>query len=210
MLPLHVAILFFGRSKHFEVTYASLVKSLGNVTIHVFYSCDNEPEESIQDFIKVCNPVSMINDKIVYDVNFSKYPRLNPEIRYTNYDSMTRHFINKKRVFTLLEDHMKTTGATYDMVVSARLDVPINNLPSIEPAENTVYIPGGNDYCGINDRFALGNVDSMKKYMMLYDTAIPILESKLSSPHPESLTLANIIYTNLQVERFPLSTEIMR
>jgi hypothetical protein len=207
---MRTALLFFGRMKHFELTYASLVKSLGNVIIDVFYSSDNEPEESIQRFIQLCKPISIINDKIVYDVDFTKYPLLNPDIHHPNYDNMTRHFINKKRVFTLLEYHMQTTGATYDMVVSARLDVPINTLPYIEPSENTVYIPAGNDYCGINDRFALGNVESMKKYMMLYDTAIPILESKLSSPHPESLALANIIYTNLQVERFPLSTEIMR
>ena len=207
---MRTAVLFFGRSKHFQVTYASLVKSLGNVTIDVFYSCDNEPEQSIQEFIQVCKPVSIINDKIVYDVDFSKYPLLNPAIRHIKYDSMTRHFINKKRVFTLLEHHMQTTGSTYDMVVSARLDVPINSLPYIELAENTVYIPAGNDHCGINDRFALGNVESMKKYMMLYDTAIHILESKLSSPHPESLTLANLIYRKVRVERFPLSTQIIR
>jgi hypothetical protein len=207
---MRIAILFFGRSKHFEVTYASFVQALGNASFDVFYSSDNEPEESIQRFISLCKPIASINDAIVYDVDFRNYPILNPGVSPTNCDIMSRQFINKKRAFSLLEDHMQKNTVHYDLVISARLDIPVHSLPLLEPAENTVYIPEGNDHCGINDRFALGNVDSMKKYMLLYDTAIPILESKLSSPHPESLTLANLMYRNVRIERFPMSTEILR
>jgi hypothetical protein len=74
--------------------------------------------------------------------------------------------------------------------------------------ENTIYIPYGNDYADygkfdrINDQIAYGNVDAMKKYN--YINPVDLLEKQLSIPHPESLNFANIIFNNLQVERFDL------
>lgn len=204
---MRIAILFFGRSKHAEHTYPTILKSLEPHTADVFYSGDNEPIEKV---IEICRPVSIINEPITYTVDFSKYPIFIHGINTPNFDSMTRHFINKKRVFTLLEDYIEKHSIIYDIVISARLDIPIHSLTIPDPAKNTVYIPEGYDYFGLNDRFAMGDVESMKKYMLLYDTAIDLLESKLTVPHPESLTLANIKYKKLRVIRIQLPTEIMR
>lgn len=204
---MRIAILFFGRSKHVEHTYPTLLHSLGNHSADVFYSGDNEHTEKL---IEICKPISIINEPITYTVDFSKYPIFIHGINTPNFDSMTRHFINKKRVFKLLEEYIHKHNVTYDVVISARLDIPIHNLTIPEPVQNTVYIPEEYDYFGLNDRFAFGDVDSMKKYMLLYDTAIDLLESKLTVPHPESLTLANIKYKKLRVIRIKLSTEIMR
>ena len=204
---MRIAILYFGRSRHVEHTYPTLVHSLVNHSADVFYSGDNEHTEKL---VEICAPVSLINDPITYTVDFSKYPIFIPDICAPNFDSMTRHFINKKRVFILLEEYMAKHGVTYDLVICARLDIPIHGLAIPEPAQNTVYIPLGYDYFGINDRFAMGDVDSMKKYMLLYDSAVFLLDHKVTVPHPESLALANIKYRNLYVERISLATEIMK
>jgi hypothetical protein len=208
---MRIAILYFGRSKHFDLTYPSLEKSIGTQhRIDVFYSCDNDPVESIDKFVDMCKPVSVINDTISSYVDFSQYPIMNPEIHRPNYTNMARHFINKKRVFTIFEEYIHTSGIVYDLVISARLDIHLDTLSILTPAPNTIYIPEGHDYFGINDRFAMGNVDVMKKYMMIYDSAVHILESKLSDPHPESLTLANIKYQLLVIERITLNTQILK
>lgn len=206
-----IAVLFFGRSKHFKRAYTSLIASIGNGhTIDVFYSADNEPQEAIEEFIETCKPKALCNDKIIETLDFTKYPNTNAKIAHINYHTLPRHFINKKRVFTLMEEYMHSHDITYTMVISSRLDIEIDTLPMDTPAENTIYIPESYDYHGINDRFAIGNVETMKIYMMIYDTATFLLESKLSIPHPESLALANLKYHTICIKRFKLSTKLLR
>ncbi len=67
----------------------------------------------------------------------------------------------------------------------------------------TLYIPAGNDYVenAINDQLAYGTPDVMKKYARIFDTSLELLERKEVIPHPETLTLSNIKYHNVTVER---------
>jgi hypothetical protein len=124
---------------------------------------------------------------------------------------MSRHYTNKKRVFTLLEDHVTKSNTKYDCIISTRLDLYFDKLYIPTPALNTLYIPEGEDQGGINDRFAMGDYESMKKYMGIYDMCYYILENKLSAqPHPEQLALANIRYHKLNIERFLLENSIIR
>ncbi len=75
---------------------------------------------------------------------------------------------------------------------------------------NTIYIPEGCDYVvnGINDQIAYGKVEVMKKYNGI--NPVLLLEQRLSIPHPESLTYANIKYHNLNIQRFPFHYVINR
>ena len=119
---------------------------------------------------------------------------------------MCLHFIHKKRVFQLLEDYVNTMNIKYDIVISLRVDVEINNTFSFHISNNTIYIPYGYDYVknAINDQIAYGSYDVMKKYNNIYDNLLDLLNLRLSIPHPESLTYANIKYHNIQVKRFHL------
>jgi hypothetical protein len=115
---------------------------------------------------------------------------------------MTCHFINKNRVFSLLEQYVNKSNVHYDCVVSLRIDCLFqskfifNNLK-----DHTVYIPSGYDYVdnAINDQVAYGKIDVMKIYNSI--NPVFLLEKKLSIPHPESLTYANICFYNLNIER---------
>ena len=111
-------------------------------------------------------------------------------------------FINKNRVFLLLEEYKNKENIHYDCVISLRIDlVFLNNFIFNNLEDNTIYIPHGEDYIdnAINDKLAYGNIDVMKKYNSI--NPVDLLEKKLSIPHPESLTYANIILHNLQIKR---------
>ena len=120
---------------------------------------------------------------------------------------MICHFINKQRVFELLEKH----NETYDIVVSLRIDIVFKNKFDFSNiVENTIYIPDNYDWGGINDQVAYGNMEVMKKYNYIFKNIIYLLDNKLSIVHPETLTLANIIFNKLKINRFKLSYFIER
>ena len=168
----NVAVLIYGR---LNKCYKDVIKSIGNHNVDYFISSDNSTESDLNKCIEIYNPISYINDSITYKYNFDKYPNKRDE---TNLDTMTRHFINKQRVFHLLEKHVKTTGKQYDVVVSIRTDLKINSKFNFKINPNTIYIPRGNDFIShaINDQIAYGTYDVMKKYMNIIDNCKKILK----------------------------------
>jgi hypothetical protein len=206
---MNIAILFYGRINHFDKKY--LINILNSdYLVDIFYSGDQEPPELIEQFIKIYNPISINNEKISHLFNFEKYYNINQIACKANMDNMTRHFINLKRVFNLLETHVINNNIIYDLVISTRLDLCIDKLNIYTPIHNTIYIPIGEDHTGINDRFAMGDIETMKKYMNIIDNCLYLLDNNLSNPHPETLTLSNIKYSNLKIIRFNMSTVIIR
>jgi len=212
---MRIAVLFYGRIRHFDKRY--LLKKLDRShEIDVFYSCSDEPDDLIDDFINLYEPVSMNCDKITPSVDFADY--LGNNIG-TN---MAYHFINLKRVFQLLEEHISNTGIVYDLVIATRLDLEIESIDLVQPKTNTIYIPSGYDYFGINDRFAMGSVEVMKHYTNILDNSVFLLNNKLINmniftstiqvietkfiivPYPEILNLENIKYCGLNLERFDM------
>lgn len=198
-----IAILFFGRLRNYEKRW--LLNALPSEnTYDIFLSSDNSSLEDVENFCRLYNPVAVNNEPITYIVNFGSYP--NHKTCPANINNMTRHFINKKRVYELLE----ATGTQYDLVISSRLDLYME--PLILPAEvatNTVYVPEGEDHTGLNDRFAYGSQDAMRHYMNIFDNCIYLLKQRISVPHPENLTLYNLIHCGVSIVRFPNYQKIM-
>jgi hypothetical protein len=185
-----IAVMCYGRLGHHN-----LLDVLGDHELFFFLSSDNSPDDELQEFIRVYKPIKYINDKIEDPIKLEKYF---PE---TNIDHMVRHFKNKERVFSLLDDNLNV-----DCVLSVRLDLYYESKFNIQNCENdTIYIPSGNDYRGgINDQIAYGSYESMKVYMNLYNN----IKNLNSIIHPENLTLANI--KQLNIKRFDLKYKIVR
>jgi hypothetical protein len=56
-----------------------------------------------------------------------------------------------------------------EIVVRSRPDIRLLGELNLTCQPNEIYIPGGNDFRdGINDQFAYGNYEEMKKYFSLY------------------------------------------
>ena len=92
-----------------------------------------------------------------------------------------------------------------------RIDCVFENKFNLsEIADNTIYIPAGCDFVdnAMNDQIAYGNVDAIEKYMSI--NPLNLLQRRLSIPHPESLTLANIKLNLLKINRIQIKYHIER
>jgi hypothetical protein len=197
-----IAVLIYGRLNTCVEHYSNYIDSLGK-EVDFFLSSDNSPENLLQEFIHLYKPISYTNEKINHTISLEKYDNK----RGTQIHNMICHFINKQRVFELLEKH----NETYDIVVSLRIDIVFKNTFDFSNiVENTIYIPDNYDWGGINDQVAYGNMEVMKKYNYIFKNIIYLLDNKLSIVHPETLTLANIIFNKLKINRFKLSYFIER
>lgn len=207
---MRIAILVYGRLNKCVEHYNNIVSSIGkHHDIDFFLSSDYPPEKLLNDFIRIYKPVSYNNDPIKYECDLrQKYPVPYP---VTNVHNMTCHFINKNRVFALLEQHISRHNVHYDVVVSLRLDVHFNSVFNFNNlVDNTIYIPSGYDYVdnAINDQIAYGTVNVMKKYNSI--DPVYLLENNLSILHPESLNCANIRLHKLKVARVHLNYHLSK
>ena len=205
---MRIAVLVYGRLKQSFNTYNNIINAIGSqYNIDFFVSSDNADKVLLNTFINLYKPILYNNEPIKYDYDLSKYPGKRNE---TNCHNMTCHFINKNRVFLLLEQHIANNNISYDIVISLRLDLHFKSMFNFnEILDNTIYIPSGNDYAnGINDQIAYGKVDVMKKYNCM--NPVDLLTKKLTIPHAENLNKANIIYNNLNIKRVFINYNIIR
>ncbi len=197
---MRIAVLVYGRLNNCVKHYENIVESIGRYNdIDFFLSSDNSSELLFNDFINLYKPKLYNNDTIKYEYDLGKYQGKRGE---TNIHNMTCHFINKNRVFLLLEEYKNKYNIHYDCVLSLRIDIVfLNNFIFNNLEDNTIYIPHGNDFLdnAINDQVAYGNIDVMKKYNSI--NPVDLLEKNLCIPHPESLNYANIIFHKLQIKR---------
>jgi hypothetical protein len=199
---MRIAVLIYGRLNKCVEHKNNIVESLGeNNDINFFCSSDNSDELLLNDFVYLYKPILYDNSPIHYDCDLGNYQGKRDE---TNIHNMTCHFINKNRVFMLLEKHINSNNnIQYDVVVSLRIDIVFQDKFNFDTLDdNTIYIPSGYDYVdnGINDQIAYGKIDVMKKYNCI--NAIDLLDKSLSIPHPESLNYANIKFYKLKIKRF--------
>jgi hypothetical protein len=201
---MRIAVLVYGRLGKGEDFYENFINNIGNEHEIIFFmSSDNAHENDLNLFIKAYKPVKYINDRIVVPDNL--FPR---EVSESN---MIRHFINKHRVFSLLEKYIESEKVNFDIVFTTRIEVYFYKkriFDNIE--ENTIYIPQESDYGGINDHWAYGSVTTMKKYNDIYFTLPEFIEKKICRIGPEDVTLANLYYHKLNIKRVEAKYDIIR
>lgn len=210
---MRICVLVYGRLNKCAEHYNNILDSIGKEhDIDFFCSSDNSSEELLQDFIRIYNPISYTNDKIDYTLDLSKYQKT----LETNVDFMIRHFINKNRVFGLLEKYIeKNKNISYDIVISLRVDLLFlnkfnfnNSLLSSLKNTNSIFIPYINNHRGVNDQLAFGDYNTMKKYMNIINNCVYLIENYSILVNPEIITKTNIEFYNLQIMNFEISYSI--
>jgi hypothetical protein len=207
---MHIALLIYGRINQFRDNYVNIFNRIGKEhVVDVFLSSDNSINSELNEFIELYKPKKYCNDKIKHHSKLRTYLSLEKhKINYQGIYNIECHYINKKRVFSLLESYSTEASISYDCVISTRIDLDfLTPFNLINPLDNTIYIPNHYDFVqnGINDQIAYGNMNTMSKYMNIYDTIFYLLDNNLTIPHPETMTLSNIHYHNLNVVRVPIS-----
>lgn len=202
---MNIAVLIYGRLNKCNEHYDNIIETIGkHNNVDFFLSSDNSSKSLLDDFIRLYKPKKYKNDPVYNNYNITKYPNRRGETSDTDIHNMVCHYINKLRVFTLLNEYMTQLNLTYDVVVSLRVDcVFYNSFNFYNLVENTIYIPDGYDYVenGINDQIAYGKVDVMRKYNSIFLNITYFLDNNISIPHSESLHYANIKYHNLNIIR---------
>ena len=118
---MRIAVLVYGRLNKCVEHYENIVESIGKYNdIDFFVSSDNSSESLFNDFIDLYKPKLYNNSNIQYEYDLGKYPGKRGE---TNIHNMTCHFINKNRVFLLLEEYKNKYNIHYDCVLSLRIDI---------------------------------------------------------------------------------------
>lgn len=99
----------------------------------------------------------------------------------------------------------------FDVYVRNRYDIlfskPID-FNAYQYDDNTVYIPTGNDYRdGINDQFAFGNLEAMRKYYRVY-TYHPHHFAMGKTFHSESYLKYTLQEQGVKIVRIPVTNSI--
>lgn len=119
------------------------------------------------------------------------------------YNSASMFYCHKKNT-ELLKEYESEQGFLYTFIAYIRTDGDFQYQPLPYPnkfEDNTVYIPEGYDYDGINDQMAFGKRESMISYCTVYDRILEYLERGVIY-NPEILVLANLRFQNINIVRF--------
>ena len=202
-----IAILFSGRIFKFGNHYNNIMENI--VQGHdadFFLSHSPELDEDLESFCEVYKPVATSNDPIP-EYNFEKYPPYDKNARRRNVICM---LYNRRRVFNLLDEHIKKTGIQYHCIVSYRLDLFSYNKIDYKIQSNILYIPEGSDHNGgINDQVAYGTYEQMKVYMNLINHIDTILFN-IGVFHAELINKENLLLHNVPIQRTSFDYEIIR
>jgi hypothetical protein len=201
-----IAVLLYGRIHRYRELYYRFRNFFRNHDIDIFYSSDESPENELNEFIDLYRPIKVINDKITIQPFFQKY-----SYEYTvNVDSMYCHFMNKQRVFSLLEEYCKDTSTHYDCVFSTRLDIYYTcMLSELTINNNTIYVPNNHSIPNINDHIAYGSYESMKIYMNILSNCDTLLSKYVNILNPHLLTYYNLNSNTISVESVSLNYHLV-
>jgi len=102
---------------------------------------------------------------------------------------------------------------TYDVYVKSRCDIILSqkiNFELFDVSGNDIYIPIEGDFCGgVNDRFAIGNYEIMKKYFSIYIEHQNLFQSGLTF-HTEYYLTENLKRKGVNIIRFSIKDTIIR
>jgi len=112
-----------------------------------------------------------------------------------------------------LEAYQQKYGMVFNSVIVFRADVNSSEEFAMKrPEENTIYIPEGKDYYGLNDQIAYGNYESMKKYCDGVISLKIVCEQLglLSFPYSinENILKRHVENTRCRIQRFSYTYEL--
>ncbi len=101
----------------------------------------------------------------------------------------------------------------YDIYIKSRCDIKLSgkiDFSQYEINDTNIYIPDGNDHFGgVNDQFAFGSYEVMKKYCSVYLEHGNLFAKGLTF-HTELFVYENLKAKGVNIIRLPITSEIIR
>lgn len=205
-VELKVAVFFSGRVKGFNnERVKSHLKSFKEKYAADFYVSCGSHRESFDEFIKEFVPSEGSNfSEVKIPKEFYNFRKAS-ETKIENCSSM---FFHNRECINLI----KESGIKYDIVIKYRADITSDSILDIYQlspiSENTVYIPEGNDFGGLNDQIAYGDLSSMEKYANVFQN-IQLICNDGHRFHPETLVFRNLEREKVNVARVKYSWNLV-
>lgn len=186
-----------------------LIRWIQEHQVDTFASVSSLPEEELVEFAKTFRVKRLHVHRLdlpglVPAGTTEEYMTSHKKIETSLYNSLSMFYCHRKNVELLLA-HEQETDRRYDFIAYIRTDGDFRQAPIPYPAdrlaENTVYIPLGYDYDGINDQMALGNREPMITYCTVYEHIVEYLDRGIIY-NPEVFVLANLHFQKVNVLRF--------
>jgi hypothetical protein len=191
------AILYSGGLRTWNICKANQEQFIIKPSSDLYFFTDEQPENtSYKQFIKALpNPYANNPDHVFHT---NRRPESEPS---AGLNQMHNNFIG----FSIVPNN-------YEVIIKSRTDIKISealNYEDYEYTDNKIYIPTGNDYCGINDQFAWGNYPAMKVYFYVYMEMMNIFNAGVMY-NPEIFQKANLERAGMEVIRTKHNVEIIR
>lgn len=206
-----IAILFSGRISCFQRSYPNIMENIvqGNdVDFFISYSKDIDINET-NAFLETFEPKAFMESD-------EKYFYVNPIYHSSRnkWENVMCMYLNRKNVKTLFKKYMEDHQIEYDLVLSYRVDYWIHSKLNLQQLVNKsnegfLSIPAGNNYQGLNDQMAIGNMNTIIQYLSVYD-ALPHLLQRFGTLNPEIILQNYVKLKKIKLFRFPLETKILR
>lgn len=166
------AVLIGGRiltfDKVVETWNSNLFAVNSNVTFDLFISVNSRVACEVVDVDAIISKAKLVlNPNVSIKYIVQDYAHTDERIAF---NIMSMYWHNKKAFEMISSD-----TAAYDYVIKWRADIVLQSsliLPTpiqLSSNTNTIYIPNGKDWGGLNDQIAAGSYAAMKEYCALID-----------------------------------------
>jgi hypothetical protein len=121
----------------------------------------------------------------------------------TSYEHCYKQFYHNRKNIENIINYERAYGIKFDRICKFRIDAHTSNFcPPDILKENTIYVPQINNYCGLNDQYAIADSNSMRKYCLLVNFIYEYCAQNAVLYNPEILLNYHLQNMRLNIETF--------
>ena len=203
MLKKKVCVFFSGRITAWQYCIDELKKKFfDSYEVDFFLSLDQEKEDDdVRQLITRLGSVKYVYYEKV-NLKMPNLPISSSEVKLHSTLSMFYHtYMN----FQIIREYAMINHIIYHAVIKFRIEIRSDDIFHIpnEILPNTIYIPNGSNYRGINDQIAYGTLESMTEYCDVFlniPKYVYVLKCIFNS---EYLLMFHLNLKNMNIFRFP-------
>jgi len=215
--PFRLAILLCGRIKGYTNVEQYLLNLKRKYNATIFCSLNKKIKS---DYInKFCSRFGINDEQLnleptkTHEHIYSNLTLCADEMNIVDRERTYSQYFHKYKCFKLLKSYQLKHSVNFDCVLFFRADIDSSEEFKIRrPEPNTIYIPEGKDYYGLNDQIAYGDFEAMRLYSdgVVFLSKVCLQLGILKFPYSinENLMKRHIENTKCRVERFPYNYEL--